>query len=508
MKHKDLILTFASVLLLALARLPLHLGFLVFIGWIPLMIVLQEGGRSFKRLLLMGLIWSLVYVGIVFYWISEVTWGGLIGIVGFYAVWLALFFYVIQRIWSRFPAWGHLGFIAVMLSFEYLQNFGETRFPWWNSGYSLAAYPQLIQAADLGGMTLLALLILIINILVDKASRGKLRNLIWIALIMSAWIGYGQYCLTSLQPQKRELRAQVMQPSIPQEDKWEQEHYPQMLARFEELSLKAAADSTQLFIWPEAAMPAYLRYDMDRQRDLREIINLTGLEIFTGFPDFDSAPPEHVDEFYYYNGASLFKPDGSQQPVFHKNILVPVGERMLWLKQFPILWKLNFGQANWEFGKELAYYESFGYRYSPSICYELAFPDIHHRMAMPKDPQTGRITKMDFLVNLTNDAWFGTSYGPWLHQVMTRFRAVENRIQIYRSANTGISVIVDPLGRELASAGLFKITNLGAPLYTVDKVPLIRHIHSYPLLFLILAAGLFLLSLFKAAAPPSKEASG
>nr|HPN40634.1 hypothetical protein [Candidatus Cloacimonadota bacterium] len=80
--------------------------------------------------------------------------------------------------------------------------------------------------------------------------------------------------------------------------------------------------------------------------------------------------------------------------------------------------------------------------------------------------------------------------------------------QIYRSANTGISVIVDPLGRELASAGLFKITNLGAPLYTVDKVPLIRHIHSYPLLFLILAAGLFLLSLFKAAAPPSKEASG
>jgi apolipoprotein N-acyltransferase len=129
-------------------------------------------------------------------------------------------------------------------------------------------------------------------------------------------------------------------------------------------------------------------------------------------------------------------------------------------------------------------------------------------MALPKDPKTGKIRKMDFLINLTNDAWFGTSYGPWLHQVMTRFRAVENRVQIYRSANTGISLIVDPLGRELASAGLFKITNLSAPLYTVDKVPLIRHIYPYPVLTLIIAAGLFVLSLFKAGKPSSREESG
>lgn len=509
MKHRDLWLTFVAVLMLSLARLPLHLGFLVFIGWIPLMRELRKGDKSFKRLLLMGLIWSLVYVGIVFYWISEVTWGGLIGIIGFYAVYLALVFYAAQRIWKRWPRLGELGFIALMISFEYLQNFGETRFPWWNSGYALASYPQLIQAVDLGGMTLLALLILIINILLDSALAGKPRKLIWVVLIMTAWIGYGQYCLKSLKLERRDLRVQVMQPSIPQTDKWEQEFYPQMIERFRELSMKAAADSTQLFIWPEAAMPAYLRYDMDRLRDLREIINVTGMEIFTGFPDFEHAPPEHVDDAYYYNAASLFKPDGSRQPVFHKNILVPVGERMLWLKQFPILWKLNFGQANWEFGKELAYYESFGYHYSPSICYELAFPDIHHRMAIPKDPNTRQLKKMDFLANLTNDAWFGTSYGPWLHQVMTRFRAVENRIQIYRSANTGISVIVDPLGRELASAGLFKIANLSAPLYTCSKVPLIRHIYPYPILFLILAAALILASCFKRGRRTSrKEVSG
>jgi len=508
MKHRDLIFTFISVLMLALARLPLHLGFLVFIGWIPLIVVLKEGGKSFKRLLQMGLIWSLVYVGIVFYWISEVTWGGLIGIIGFYALYLGLIFYLAQRIWSRLPGWGSIGFVSLMLSFEYLQNYGETRFPWWNSGYALADYPLLIQAADLGGMTLLALLILMINLLLARLWRKDWKALAAVIILMGGWVGYGNYCFRQNKPLRGDLKAQVMQPSIPQEDKWEQDHYPQMIKRFRELSEKAAADSTQLLIWPEAAMPAYLRYDMEHLRDLREIINLTGLEIFTGFPDFESAPPEHVDDFYYYNAASLFRPNASHEQVFHKNILVPVGERMLWLKQFPILWKLNFGQANWEFGTELAYYESFGYHYSPSICYELAFPDIHHRMALPKDPATGKIGKMDFLINLTNDAWFGTSYGPWLHQVMTRFRAVENRVQIYRSANTGISVIVDPLGRELASAGLFKITNLSAPLYIVDKVPLIRHIYRYPILALILAAVLSVLSLFKTGKRGPKEVSG
>ncbi|MDD3235804.1 MAG: apolipoprotein N-acyltransferase, partial [Candidatus Cloacimonetes bacterium] len=93
------------------------------------------------------------------------------------------------------------------------------------------------------------------------------------------------------------------------------------------------------------------------------------------------------------------------------------------------------------------------------------------------------------------DAWFGTSYGPWLHGMMTKFRAVENRIQIYRSANTGISMIIDPLGRVQSKAKLFAITNITAPLFVSPKIPLYRKIAIYPLGFVILAFVLSVISL-------------
>jgi apolipoprotein N-acyltransferase len=79
--------------------------------------------------------------------------------------------------------------------------------------------------------------------------------------------------------------------------------------------------------------------------------------------------------------------------------------------------------------------------------------------------------KIDFLVNITNDAWFGKSSGPWIHGMMTKFRAVENRIQIYRSANTGISMVVDPLGRVISKTKLFDITLVTNSLYKCAKVP-------------------------------------
>jgi apolipoprotein N-acyltransferase len=79
---------------------------------------------------------------------------------------------------------------------------------------------------------------------------------------------------------------------------------------------------------------------------------------------------------------------------------------------------------------------------------------------------------------------------------MTKYRAIESRIQIYRSANTGISMIVDPLGRVLASAGLFEITNLHAPLYTSPKTPLYHKIYPYPRVFVMLSLALAILSFF------------
>lgn len=484
-----------SALLLSLSRLPLHLGWLAFTGWIPLLYVLES--RKVK-LWQAAMIFSLVYIGVVMYWIAGVTFLGLIGICIFYFLFYWLCFYAIYRI-SRVS--GYLfypGFILVMLSFEYLQNFGETRFPWFNNAYSLSDYTVLIQAADLGGVILISLLILVINVLLyEVLIKKNRRGLLYLVGIFILWIGYGIYCLHSLPMQKQEPKIAIMQPSIPQEEKWDEEAYQQILHRYDTLCAKAAEDSTKLIIFPEAAIPVYLMYDNYAKTYFRELMQKYNLEIFTGFPHFTLAPDNHINDELYYNAAALFKPDGSISELYYKNILVPVGERMLWLNLFPFLWKLQFGQANWEFGNGPAYYQTDSLEFSPSICYELAFAEFHQKMAIRKDKDTGSYKKTDFLVNITNDAWFGTSYGPWLHSVMAKFRAVENRIQIYRSANTGISLIVDPFGRILTKAGLFEITNLYAPLIICPKIPVYRYIYWYPWIFVILVAGLFIYSFLK-----------
>lgn len=488
----SLLLAVFSALLLSLSRLPLHLGWLVFVAWIPLLVSLER--KDFKPVKA-ALSFSIIQIGIVFYWIAEVTPGGLVGIVILYFLYYLLSFYFVKRIWDALPKYRYLGFVAILLSFEYLQNYGEMRFPWFNQAYSLADYSILIQAADIGGVILLSFLIMVINVLVYRSIKGKLRSLIGIAIVAVVWLGYGLFCYKSIELTRHDAGISVMQPAIPQDVKWDQEFYNFIMKRYDEMCMQAAKDSTHLFIFPEAAIPDYLMYEPGSMQAVQSFASKYNMDIFTGFPHYTAAPPEHVNPVYYYNAASLFKPDGSIAPLYYKNILVPVGERMLWLDKLPFLWKLQFGQANWEFGTELCWMKSGDYSFSPSICYEIAFADIHRDMAIPKDPQSGRYKKTDYLVNITNDAWFGTSYGPWLHAVMTRFRAIENRIQIYRSANTGISMIVDPMGRVISKAGLMKQGIISAPLSVSAKIPLYRRIAWYPVAIVVLAIGLSVVSL-------------
>ena len=509
MKRNDLLLTALSALLLALSRLPLHLGWLVFFAWLPLLRVFERGQASSRDLLRMGFIMSVVYCGIVFYWLFYVHPGALPGVMLVYIFAYYLVFYGINRIFLTLPRWRWVGFLSILITFEYIQNFGETRFPWFNQAYSLAEYGVLIQTADLIGVVGLSVLIICVNLLLfqlcpclPKRLRNRSQSVVELPeafgkkqigvlaallLIFAVWFGYGWHCQTRLKLERHDACIHVMQPSIPQVLKWEPEQYEASLAIFRDLTQKAVADSARLVIWPEGAMIGDLDRVSRARRDLRALINSTQVDVFTGFQHY-VYDPSHPVGTRSYNAASLFQRNNFDHELYFKNILVPVGERMLWLHLFPFLWKVNLGQANWEFGTKLVTYESGGYSFSPSICYELAFPEIFHRMAMPRDSLSGSYSKCDYLANITNDAWFGTSYGLWLHAMMSRFRAVENRIQIYRSANTGISMVVDPKGRILAKTGLNEVTTITAPLYTTPKIPLIRRIYRYPFLFVALAA--------------------
>jgi apolipoprotein N-acyltransferase len=517
MRRRNLLLTALSALMLALSRLPLHLGWMVFFAFLPLLYIFETGTAKSGDLLRMGFIMSIIYTSIVFYWIALVTIPGLIGIMIFYGFVYYILFYAINRIFLVLPRWRYLGFISIMITFEYIQNFGETRFPWFNIAYSLADYTHLIQFADIGGVVGLSALILLVNVLIHlllptsqkwlkqhrknhyvniSPRKRQISSAIAIFLIFIAWGEYGSYCLKCLPLEKHEAGIFVVQPSIEARERWKPEQYDKSLELFRQLTLEAVADSAKLVIWPEGAMIGDLASDYAAQRDLQRILDEAQVDIFTGFQHYEP-DSNHPRGELSYNAASLFQPDKFYNELYFKNILVPVAERMLWMDIFPFLWKLDLGQANWEFGTKLAYYESGGYRFSPSICYELAFPEIFHHMAIPRDTLSGEYHKCDFLVNITNDGWFGTSYGPWLHAMMARFRAIENRIQIYRSANTGISLIVDPKGKILARTKLNDVCIITAPLYTTTKIPIIRRIYKYPFIFVGIAVLLAIIARIK-----------
>ncbi len=497
-----LIYALLTALGLTLSRLPLHLGFLVFGAWIPMLSVFDQGRHTRLHLLYMALIFAAVYCGVLLYWIGGVT---LIGLTGIFVAYIVLYYtvlYAIQRVWHIVPRWRYPGLICILLSLEYLQNFSEFRFPWINLAYSLSDYTILLQALDLGGVILLSALIILVNILLYRSIRGKLRSLFAVGAILLVWIAYGFWSISHVPMEKHEPQVFVMQPSIIQDDKWEAEQFYEIIERYRRLSHEAKSMGARMLIWPEAAMPVNLMRHTYYRAIVQDLVNVLDMDIFTGFPDYLPAPPEHPMRELHYNAATLFRPHEPPDSLYYKIILVPGGERIPGLKYLPFLWGVQMGQANWEYGTEIRWYQSGDHVFSPSICYEIAFADLNHRMAIHsgglhasakigENNKTSSPLKADYLVNITNDAWFGTSYGPWLHSVLTKFRAVENRIQIYRSANTGISMIVDPKGRILSKTGLFEVRNISAPLYIDRRIPLIRSIFYYPLIFVAFAVIIF-----------------
>ncbi len=488
--RRSWLLVLLSAVLTGLARLPLYTGWLGFLSLVPLLYYFGSGKKSWKVLLMDAAIYSVVNLSLWLHWIWGVTSGGLVGILLFYSLYFFAAFAAIQLIWQRLPRFRFIGFILIFLVVEYLQNFTEFRFPWINLGYALTDYSLLLQAADLGGVVLLSLLLLLANIFFYQILQRKWSYLIWTGVLLLIWGGYGLWCLRTLHLERADASITMMQPSIPQEDKWESEHFEELYKRYAEMTAAAARDSTRLLIWPEAAMPAYVLREAYFRTLIQDLCEAYKLDIFAGFPDTLPAPPGYPGEMYYYNAATLFRTGQPPAEPYYKMVLVPVGERIPLLHVFPFLWKLQFGQANWEYGPAPRYYTSGGVTFSPQICFEIAFPELTRQMAWRSlDNQTSSPPeKIDFLVNITNDAWFGRSSGPWVHGMMARFRAIENRIQIYRCANTGITMAIDPLGRILARTKLFDIANVHAPLYVSERNPIYCRIYAWPRLLVGLAA--------------------
>jgi apolipoprotein N-acyltransferase len=320
-------------------------------------------------------------------------------------------------------------FAALWSIFEWLRGHILTGFPWNLLGYTwdtpLLQVTSLVGIYGLTAFTVLAACIF--------ASRHKG----WIASVLVSmgllWI-WGDYRITQADhnspPSSAGVNLRIVQASIPQQTKWLAEHFQENLERYVALSHLPAEKPLAAVIWPEASVTALVEESPPLLKALAEAAPPEGLVLF-------GAPREAEGELR--TSMMVLDNQGNQVGVYDKSHLVPFGEYMPF-RSIISFKKLTYGDRDYTPGSGVQTISLPGLpSVSPLICYEAIFP---------REVVDGK-NRPQWMLNLTNDAWYGQTPGPYQHLHIVRVRAIEEGIPLVRSANNGISAVIDSLGRIL-----------------------------------------------------------
>ena len=455
-------------LLLGAAFLPGPFGFLAWGAFVPLLDRLARRlreGAPLRSLFSLGYAFGLAFFLIGTHWIALLSDVAITVPWLKYPAWLAAAAYL-----ALFPALAALlagalarrarvplafTFPVAFLAVEELRASGELGFPWFQPGYTQHAYVPLIQMASLGGVTLVTLWVLALNVLLWRALAGgsRLRAAIGaLLLVLLPWV-WGLRVLDAA-PRGTGPAVALVQGNIPGEVKWSGDHQAEILATFLRLSERAAQSQPRpaVIIWPETATGSYLRKQLDQALQVAAFAACARVPVFAGFADYayDSLGVQR-----HHNAAGMFAPDGALGEVYAKRHLVPFGERMPFQRLFPALGKLELGQAEWTPGRRPVLFRSAAGPFGCLVCFESIFPDLSR-----EDVRAGA----RWLVNITNDEWFGESAALYQHAAMAVFRAVENHVPLARCANTGLTMLVDANGRVVERLPVFTDAVLASAL--------------------------------------------
>ena len=319
-------------------------------------------------------------------------------------------------------------------------------FPWNLIGYAFAQSTAISQLAALTGVYGLSLLAVALGAvpaaLLEPSSRARWQPLAaGAALLAAVWVGGALRLMDGVAEPTDAVHLRLVQGNIAQQDKWQPEGRARAFERHLALSA-AGGDAVSHVIWPESAAPYPLDQDAVARQMIAEVVPPGGL-LLTGGERFDLAS----DPPLAWNALFVLDRTGALVARYDKRDLVPFGEflplRDL-LSRFG-LEKLTHGSIDFQPGPGRQTIALPGLPpLSPLICYEAIFPgSVVEPGARPA-----------WLLNITNDAWFGRSSGPYQHLSMARLRAIEEGLPLVRSANSGISAVVDPWGRIQAELGL------------------------------------------------------
>jgi apolipoprotein N-acyltransferase len=349
-----------------------------------------------------------------------------------------------------------------------------TGFPWAHPGHILIGAPLLPLAALIGPHGMTAVVLAVAAGMAHVGLSRPLMSPVWVAGLLFAVLIAGAVVPPAPAPAPTAPIVRLVQPNAPQHLKWRSDMIPVFFQRGLDLTAAAPENGAapSLVVWPETALPVLL--DQSAPERLRIARAAGAAQVLIG--------GQRYERFRARNTSALLAPGGAITTVYDKHHLVPFGEYMpgggmaeaLGLRGMAEVLGGGYtpgpGPALIDMGAGLG-------RAFPMICYEAIFPGYIRQVARP-----------DWMVHLTNDAWFGSFSGPYQHLALARLRAVEQGLPVLRAANTGVSAVIDARGRVVASLPLNAAGFLDAPLPPALPPTLYARMGDLPVILLVLFA--------------------
>jgi len=430
-------------------------------GWIaltPLLVALS--GATLRRAFLLGLATGVIYFTGTLYWITRVmavygglqTWVAVLingALIAYLALFPALFALFTRRIVMAYGRPALLAAPIVWVATELGRSY-VTSFPWELLGYSQVTVLPVAQLASLFGVYGLSMLVAGVSAALAFAAAGPRQGpvrympaagALMIVLAIAVW-GSRRVAASEWTRAGEPIRIGMIQGNVDQAQKWDVKRASAIFQDYVNMTRQAIREGAQLVLWPESSTPFLFEEDLPAAAVVRTLAQQARVPIVFGSDQIERGRPDR-----FFNSAFLVRADGTTGGVYRKMHLVPFGEYVPFQRLLFFAAPLTEQAGTFSPGLNPELLPVDGHRISVAICYEVVYPDLVRQFVAGGS---------ELLTTITNDAWFGQTSAPVQHFQQAAMRAIENGRYLVRSANTGISGIVDPYGRVLAQTPIFE----------------------------------------------------
>jgi apolipoprotein N-acyltransferase len=361
---------------------------------------------------------------------------------------------------AGFRQWGKQAYLLFPFFWageEWLRSLGPVSFPWMNLAYTVNWFLPVMQFLSVGGIYYYSFLVAgsasILAFCLDRETTPvhRIRSLglaagVWIFLLIFGAIRLVLNPAVEKQPEAEKIKVSLIQANIDQSVKWDMRWLDSTFVQHQEMTRRAGREfQPDLVVWPEASLPTYF---LRRQRYvgvLSQLIKSVDRPLLFGSLHYEREP-RFKRGVRFYNSLFFGRPDTNGFLRYDKMRLLPFQEALPFEDVFPVLSTVDLGEADFSPGKSTTPFTVKGKTGVAVICYEICYPGTIRKF-------TG--AGVDFVVQCTNDAWFGRSGMPYQHHNLARFRAIENGLPLVTAANSGFSMTFDAWGRERDRSELF-----------------------------------------------------